>query len=145
MSMVSNIICKTVGVAGMSAVIYDAYSLAKKNSARVSQTTNADHFEKVVSSTRTLSTESEVGGAVQKKIADLRMNNPIFSTLGSVKGFALGFLNTLGDNLIPTACAALAITTKGTLSKIGAVGVGICGLFTIAREGFGFGKNTPMD
>ena len=47
MGTVSNIICKTVGIAGMSAVAYDAYSVAKKNSARVSQMETADHFEKV--------------------------------------------------------------------------------------------------
>lgn len=143
--MVSNIVCKTVGIAGMSAVLYDSYSVAKKNSSRVAQMDNADHFEKVHTSTRTLSGESSVNSAMQKKIAEMRMDNPLFSIMGNIKGFAKGFLNTLGNNLIPVAFSALALATKGTMSKIGAWGVAGYGLFTIAKEGFGLGKQTPMD
>lgn len=143
--MVSNIVCKTVGIAGMSAVLYDSYSVAKKNSIRVAQMDNADHFEKVHASTRTLSGESSVNSAMQKKVAEMRMDNPLFSIMGNIKGFAKGFLNTLGNNLIPVAFSALALATKGTMSKIGAWGVAGYGLFTIAKEGFGLDKQTPID
>ncbi len=145
MGMVSNIVCKTVGIAGMSAVLYDSYSVAKKNSIRVAQMDNADHFEKVHASTRTLSGESSVNSAMQKKVAEMRMDNPLFSIMGNIKGFAKGFLNTLGNNLIPVAFSALALATKGTMSKIGAWGVAGYGLFTIAKEGFGLDKQTPID
>lgn len=145
MGMVSNIVCKTVGIAGMSAVLYDSYSVAKKNSIRVAQMDNADHFEKVHASTRTLSGESSVNSAMQKKVAEMRMDNPLFSIMGNIKGFAKGFLNTLGNNLIPVAFSALALATKGTMSKIGAWGVAGYGMFTIAKEGFGLDKQTPMD
>lgn len=145
MGMVSNIVCKTVGIAGMSAVLYDSYSVAKKNSIRVAQMDNADHFEKVHASTRTLSGESSVNSAMQKKVAEMRMDNPLFSIMGNIKGFAKGFLNTLGNNLIPVAFSALALATKGTMSKIGAWGVAGYSLFTIAKEGFGLDKQTPMD
>ena len=145
MGMVSNIVCKTVGIAGMSAVLYDSYSVAKKNSIRVAQMDNADHFEKVHASTRTLSGESSVNSAMQKKVAEMRMDNPLFSIMGNIKGFAKGFLNTLGNNLIPVAFSALALATKGTMSKIGAWGVAGYGLFTIAKESFGLDKQTPID
>lgn len=46
MGTLANIVCKGVGIAGMSAVIYDAASVAKLNSKRVSQAMDADHFEK---------------------------------------------------------------------------------------------------
>ena len=106
---------------------------------------NADHFEKVHASTRTLSGESSVNSAMQKKVAEMRMDNPLFSIMGNIKGFAKGFLNTLGNNLIPVAFSALALATKGTMSKIGAWGVAGYGLFTIAKESFGLDKQTPMD
>ena len=54
-------------------------------------------------------------------------------------------LNTLGNNLIPVAFSALALATKGTMSKIGAWGVAGYGVFTVLKEGFGLGKNTPVD
>ena len=145
MGMVSNIVCKTVGIAGMSAVLYDSYSVAKKNAGRVAQMENADHFEKVHASTRTLNGESSVNRAMQKKVAEMRMDNPLFSIMGNVKGFTKGFLNTLGNNLFTVAFSGLALATKGTMSKIGAWGTVGCGLLTIAREGFGLGKNTPVD
>ena len=89
MGTLANIVCKGVGIAGMSAVIYDAASVAKLNSKRVSQAMDADHFEKVHADTRTLSTESHINNAMQKKLQNWRMNNPVISFTGSVKGCLL--------------------------------------------------------
>ena len=145
MGTLANIVCKGVGIAGMSAVIYDAASVAKLNSKRVSQAMDADHFEKVLADTRTLSTESHINNAMQKKLQNWRMNNPVISFTGSVKGYVGGFLGSLGDNIIPTAFASLALAAKGTASKVGAWGVAGYALYTILKEGFGFSKKSPMD
>ncbi len=145
MVALSSIVCKTVGLAGMSTVLYDAYTVASENSKRVSQMDSADYFERVHSDSRTLTNESPVSNAMQKRIAQWRINNPIVPVMGSVKGFVKGFINTLGDNIIPVSFAALALGTKGVFSKIGAWGVGAYALFTVAREGFGVGKKSPMD
>ena len=145
MGMMANIVCKTVGVAGMSAVLYDAYSLGKQNSQRNLQKVNADHFEKVIADTRTMSSESAMTGAMQKKIANFRMNNPLISAFGSVGGFISGALNSLGDNIIPTAFASIALATKGKLSKLGAFGTIGYGIYTVLKEGFGVSKQSPLD
>ncbi len=145
MGTIANIACKTVGVAGMSAVLYDAYSLGKQNSQRNLQKVNADHFEKVIADTRTMSSESAMTGAMQKKIANFRMNNPLISAFGSVGGFISGALNSLGDNIIPTAFASIALATKGKLSKLGAFGTIGYGIYTVLKEGFGVSKQSPLD
>lgn len=145
MGMMANIVCKTVGIAGMSAVLYDAYSLGSKNSKRNMQKVNANHFEKVIADTRTLSSESAVSGAMQKKVADFRMNNPLISIFGTVSGFVSGALNSLGDNIIPAACASIALAAKGTLAKVGAWGTAGYGIYTVLKEGFGATKKSPMD
>lgn len=145
MKIVPKIICKTVGIAGMSAVIYDAYTLGNRNSQRTKLMVNADHFEKVHYSTRNLTNESALNRGIQKKVANLRMENPLFSVYGSAKGFIKGFLDSLGNNIIPVTFAALALAGKNTVSKIGAIGVAGYGLFTILHEGFGVGKSTPID
>ncbi len=145
MGIVSTIVCKTAGIAGMSAVVYDAFSVGRASSSRISQQVTADHFERVHTSRRTLSTESPVNGAIQGKIADMRENNPIIPIYGKVKGFCSGVLNSLGNNLLPVSFAALALTTKGFFSKLGAAGLAACGLLTVLKEGFGLGKQTPMD
>ena len=145
MGMMANIVCKTAGVAGMSAILYDAYSVGKVQSKRVSEDMEADHYLKIHSSTRTLSTESEVQNAIQKKVADFRMNTPFISTAGNIKGFTKGFFDSLGDNIIPAACASVALAAKGLAAKIGAWGLAAYGLYIVAKEGFGFTKKSPID
>ena len=145
MNVVSKIVCKTAGIAGVSAALYDAYCYGKANSHRVSQHMTADHFERVHAATRTLGTESEVKNFVQEKTRDFRMENPLISIFGSIKGFVGGALESLGTNIIPVIFASMALAGKGTASKIGAIGVAASALYTIAREGFGLGKHTPVD
>lgn len=145
MGMMANIVCKTAGIAGMSAVLYDAYSVGKVNSRRVSEDMEADHYLKIHADTRTLTNESEVNKAIQKRVKDFRMNTPFISTIGSVKGFTGGFLDSLGENIIPAACASVALAAKGAAAKIGAWGLAAYGLYVVAKEGFGFTKKSPMD
>lgn len=145
MGIMANIVCKTAGVAGISAVLYDAYSVAKVNSRRVSENDEANRYLKIHADTRTLSTESYINNAIQKKVTDWRMNSPFNSAAGSLKGFVSGFLNSLADNIVPATCASIALATKGTTAKIGAWGLALYGIYTVAKEGFGFTKKSPMD
>ena len=101
MSIISTVLCKTAGIAGMSAALYDAYSVGNANSKRYSNLNNADYFEKIHTAQRTLSSESPTNNAIQKKVANLRYNNPIVPAYGKIKGFIDGTLKSLGDNLIP--------------------------------------------
>lgn len=145
MGIISNIVCKTVGVAGMSAVLYDAYTIGKEQSHRTSQKVTADKFESIVAAQRTLSDESHVANAIQNKVADLRMSNPLIPFWGRIKGFFEGSLESLGNNVIPVICSTLALLTKGTTAKLGAWGLVGCGIYTVLKEGFGIGKNSPVD
>lgn len=141
----TKILCRTTGIAGMSLALYDAYSNGQAKSRKIQQQVVADHFEKVHSSSRTLTNVSPVNSAMQGKIADLRQNNPIIPVYGKVKGFLKGALSSLGDNIFPIAFSALAIAAKGAMAKVGAIGAVVCGLFNVLKEGFGIGKTTPMD
>lgn len=145
MNTIGKIVCKTVGVAGMSAVLYDAFSVGKAQSGRTSQQYDADFFEKVHASTRTTATESPLTGAMQKKVANWRMNNPLISMTGKCKGALSGFFGSLGDNIILAATASLALAGKGFWAKLGAWGTVGYGLFVVAREGFGLSKKSPID
>lgn len=145
MGIVSNIVCKTVGIAGMGAIVYDAYHIGKEQSHRTSQKETADRFESIIASQRTQTHESHVTNAIQNKIADLRMQNPIIPFYGRVKGFFEGALESLGNNIIPVIFTSCALLSKGFMSKVGAWGLVGCGIYTAIKEGFGIGKNTPMD
>ncbi len=145
MGTLAKIVCKTAGIAGLSAVVYDAYTVGKDTSRRISQLETADHFIRVHSATRTLSFENPSKEAVQKKVKDFRMDSPIWSIFGRIKGFAEGVLESLADNIIPASFASLALAGKGFFAKLGAWGLAGYGVYTVMKEGFGFGKHSPMD
>ena len=142
---VSNIVCKTVGIAGMSAAIYDAYAMAQHHSSAGAFETSADVYEKAVAAERSNTNASYITGAMQSKIANLRMNNPIIPIIGKTKGFVTGFIGALGENIIPITLSTLALATKGIAQKTGAWGLGIYGVYQIAKEGFGLGKSSAVD
>ena len=145
MFSVANVVCKTVGIAGISAALYDAGKVGSEESRREKLIVNADHFERVHDATRTMSTESHVTNFIQDKVADYRMNNPIHSILGSIQGFCKGFLNSLGEHIIPVSLASMALAGKGIFAKIGAWGLAGYTALMIAKEGFGIGKVSPKD
>ena len=143
--MMANIVCKTVGVAGLSAAVYDAYGVGKHHAHAGSQEASADYFQKIHDASRSATSESHVTNAMQKKVADLRMSNPVIPFLGKVKGFVKGTFESMGDNIFLVSSASLALATKGFFSKLGAWGVAGFGVYKILHEGFGLGKKTPMD
>ena len=142
---VANIVCKTVGIAGLSAVTYDACAMAKHHSSAATAEISADIFEKAVAAQRSNSSASHLTGAMQNKVAEFRMKNPIVPLFGKIKGFVEGFISSLGDNIIPVSLSAVALATKGGLQKAGAWGLGIFGVYQLAKEGFGLGKTAPVD
>lgn len=142
---VANIVCKTAGIAGLSAVAYDAYAMAKHHSNAASAEVSADIFEKAIAAQRSNSTASHLTGAMQSKVADFRMKNPIVPIFGKIKGFIEGCLTSLGDNIIPTALSAVALGAKGSIQKAGGWGLAIYGIYQLAKEGFGLGKTAPID
>ncbi len=142
---IANIVCKTAGIVGLSAVTYDAYAMAKHHSNAASAEISADIFEKAIAAQRSTSTASYLTGAMQNKVADFRMKNPIVPIFGKFRGFIEGFISSLADNIIPTTLSALAIGTKGKIQKAGGWGLAIYGIYQLAKEGFGLGKTSPVD
>ena len=142
---VANIVCKAAGIAGLSIAAYDAYAMAQHHASAASAEATADVFEKAVAAERSNSSASYATGAMQKKVADLRMKNPIVPIFGKIKGFAEGFVSSLGDNIIPITFSAIALAAKGFLQKAGAWGLAIYGVYQLAKEGFGLGKTAPID
>lgn len=142
---VANIVCKTAGITGLSAITYDAFAMAKHHADAATTEISADVFEKAVAAERSNSTASALTGTMQKKVADLRMKNPIVPIFGKFKGFIEGFFSSLGDNIIPTSLSAIALASKGAVQKAGAWGLAIYGVYHLAKEGFGLGKTAPVD
>ena len=145
MGMMANIVCKTVGIAGLSSAVYDAYCGARHHAQANEQDVIADSFEKIHDNSRSMSTVSGTTNIMQKKLSNFRMDNPIFPMIGKVTGFIKGAFSSLGSNILLVSSASIALATKGFMSKLGAWGVAAVGAYKVLHEGFGLGKKTPID
>lgn len=133
-----------MGTVGMGIALYDASRVAAQFSRNGAHNQQAKYLEKAYFETRGIDNVSYNSNNIRQKTFDLRAKNPIPSLWGRIKGGAEGAIYSLGTNLFTVACSALAILSKGTLAKIGAIGVGLGICYSIARNGFGLGKQNPM-
>ncbi len=145
MNFIGKVVCRTVGIAAMSAVAYDSYMEGQHHAASGAEEASADTFESIIAAQRTADSQSHITNAMQQKVADLRMSNPIITAFGKTKGFIKGALNSLADNFMPVAFASCALTGKGRWAKFGAWGIVGYSIYKIAKEGFGIGKKSPID
>ena len=145
MVTVAPIVCKTIGAAGMGAALYDTVKVSKHFAAARKEDAAAEYYQKLYANTRTLDNLSYVSNAIREKTADIREKSPLPAIWGNITGGVKGALYTLCNWLPAASCAALALLAKGTLSKIGAAGVVLTLIYNVARNGFGLGKNNPMD
>ena len=145
MRMLTKIACRTVGTIGMGVSLYNATRVGCQFSRNEAQRVQGKYLEKAYYDSRTLDDVSYSSNKIRQKTFDLRTKNPLPALWGKVKGWTQGALYSLGNSLPLVACSALALISKGALAKIGAVGVALGACYSIARNGFGLGKQHPMD
>lgn len=145
MNTLTKIACRTAGGIGSALVLYDAFKVGKQYSKIRSEQTQADFLEKTYFDSRTIENSSYSENSIRKKVFDLRAKNPIPALWGKIKGAVEGALLATGDQLPMVACSALALINKGKWAKWGAIGTAICFCYNIARNGFGLGKNHPLE
>lgn len=145
MNTLMKIACRTTGTVGVGVALYEAVQVGKQFSRNEGQRIQGKYLEKAYFSSRTLDKVSYTSNAARNKIFDLRTRNPLPAIWGRFKGAVKGATYGLGENLFTVACSALAILSKGTLAKVGALGVALKFCCDIARNGFGLGKEHPMN
>lgn len=144
MVSVGKIITKTIGVAGLGMALYDATQYSKMSAKHNSLARQADYLEKSYYNSRTIDNISTNSNKIRAKTFDLETWNPLPSFFGKIKGGIKGFFYSLAVNMPLVVTSCLAFASKGVMSTIGAVGVGLTLAYNIARNGFGLGKKHPM-
>lgn len=144
MKTITKIACRTVGTLGIGVALYDTTRVANHFSKVESQKQQSKYLENAYFNSRTSDNMSYTSSAIGKKTFELRTNNPLPSIWGRIKGGCEGAMYSLGNHLFTIACSSLALLSKGTLAKVGAIGVGLKACYEIARNGFGLGKQNPM-
>ncbi len=145
MRTITKIACRTVGALGMGLATYDAFQVGKQFSRNRAQLEEGKHLEKAYFNSRTINNISYVSNNIRKSAYSWQEKNPLPSLFGRVKGAFEGSMQSLGSNLFTVACSAFALLSKGLLAKIGAIGVLLGIGYDIASNGFGLGKQNPMD
>ena len=145
MNTLTKIACRTVGAAGIGIALYDAVKLGGHYSKVRGNIAEANHLTKVHSSGRTTDNISYVDNFIREKTVDMRNKNGIHKILGCIGGGFEGAMYGLANHLPAIVCSAFAILGKGIGAKLGSIGVGLCLLYKIVKEGFGIGKPNPMN
>jgi len=145
MNMVTKVACRSAGTLGMGVALYEAVRVGGHFSKTESEDVQSRYIANAMYNSRTLDNMSYTSNSIREKTFNLRTKNPLPAIYGRVKGAIEGFLYGLGNTLPLIACSALAILGKNTLAKTGVVGLGCCLLYKIARDGYGLGKNNPMN
>ena len=145
MRTLTKIACRSLGTVGMGIALYDASRVAGQFAKNQAQKTQANYLEKTYFDSRTTDDISFVQNNVRNKVFDLHTRNPIPAIWGKIKGGFNGFMYGIGNMLPMVLSAALALTGKNFLAKLGCVGIGLCASYNILRNGLGVGKRNPMD
>lgn len=140
----AKIACRTIGVAGMGLATYDVGRVANRVSKNTSAVEHAKFIENAYFDSRTIDSDSYLSNGIREGAFNLRLKDPVPSLWGRVKGYFKGAFNALGNNILIISSSALALLGKGIYAKIGAIGVGLSLAYDLIRNGFGVGKNHPM-
>ena len=145
MKMVTKIACRTLGAAGIGLACVDSHKVAKQFAGIGSDHAQERYLEKAYFSSRTVDKVSPASNALREKTFELRSKNPIPSVYGKFKGRMQGFMYGMSNWLPVVICSSLAILGKNILAKAGAAGLGVIAVYKVLRNGFGLGKNNPMN
>lgn len=145
MRTITKIACRTVGAIGMGVSLYNATRVGNLISRNEAQRVQGKYLEKAYFNSRTLDNINYTDNAIRRKTFDLKTKNPLPNLWGRISGWTKGALQSLGESLPVVACSALALISKGFLAKLGAVGIALSFCYSVARNGFGLGKQHPMD
>lgn len=142
---IAEITCKAIGAAGVGAALYDSAKIAHLYSKIGGEHTQEHFLENAYFNSRTLDNVSYTDNIIRESTFDIKTRTPLPKTFGKVKGGFQGFFYGMGNHLPVIICSTLALACKNWAAKAGAIGVGLCALYKVAREGFGLGKHNPMD
>lgn len=144
MRTITKIACRTIGTLGMGIALYDTSRIASHHSKVGGEITKAKQLERAYFDSRTIENLSYSSNSIRGKVFELRSKNPLPTLWGKITGAIKGTFEGLGNHILTIGCSALALLSKGTLAKVGAIGFGIGLLLKVLREGFGLGKQHPM-
>jgi hypothetical protein len=120
---VTGVLAKGVGAAGIGLMAYDAHHAAKDYSNMYSTRKSTDNLESLYYDTLYLQTPSVLKDKAKKSVLNLSMDYNIDRVFYKIGGYVKSMTASAINNVIPMGLAALALFTKGAVSKASALGL----------------------
>lgn len=139
-SGVVNFLTKSVGVATLGLVAYDAHVAGKIEAPKYEKNHKAESLEEHYFNDMKLDSPSIVKSAVKKEIFKHHVDENLSGFFTSGIGYFNGAFSMLARDFIPLGLAAGTIATKGIFSKFCGAGLLAYGGIFLLQEVFGIGK-----
>ena len=144
MANLTTVISKTAGGLGLAAVAYDAHKLAKVRAGEYRRNAIANSGLDAYMDSKQLNKPSVLLSKAQDKRFDMEMKghrfNGIRNAFNSAKGYIKGLGESLVHNVVPFALSAVALLTKGPLSKASSIGLTAYALVDVTKNVICAGK-----
>lgn len=139
-SGVLNFLTKSVGVAGLGLIAYDAHHAGKIYAPMYEKNHKAEQLSERYLDELKLDSPSVVKEATKKRIFRFFIDENISGFFTTIGGYCKGFGSMLVDNIAPLALAGGTFIGKGIFSKLCGAGLLAYGGIFLLQEFFGIGK-----
>lgn len=140
-------LARGAGAAALYFIARDAHNFGKIKSDIEVKTKNAKAAQYFLENTMTLGRPSKTASDIQNSIFRLELNNRLRGFVNSIIGYFKGIGTTLVANVVPLGLGFAALFAKNRalpLAKGSAIGLGVYGIYSILKDGFGIGKHNNL-
>lgn len=141
MANIGNILTKSLGVAGLALIAYDAHNAGKIEASMNEKHAKSDNIEEHFLNDMKLDSNSTVKSLTKKGIFKYYLDENFSGFFTNIGGYFKGFTSMLVNNVIPFGLAVGTVLTKGLASKAFGVGLLAYGGIFLLQEIFGIGKS----
>ena len=131
---ITGFLSKGVGLAGLCIIAYDSHNAAKDYAGMYGRHKSTENLEKMYVDTLSLQTRSVVKDKAKKSLFNFALDQNIDKTYFSISGYMKSMCASLVYNVIPLGLSAMALMTKGAVSKLSALGTVIYGALNLLGE-----------
>ncbi len=138
----ANLITRTIGFAGLGAILYDSHGAGKYASVMQEKNHKSEMMQKDFFNSMSLDSPSHVKAATKKRIFQFFADENFTGFFTTITGYCKGFSSMLVNNVIPLGLAlGTVLAPKGIISKCFGAGLLAYGGIFLLQEIFGIGKH----
>ena len=143
---IGNIVAKGVGIASLYIVGRDAHYWGKIKGEERKKTKNAEAAAYYLDNAMTLSKPSKFHSNIKNGVFRWELSENIRGSINGTRGYLGGLFSSLVSNVIPFGLGVVALLAKNAkVAKGSAIALGVVGLYTFIKQGFGLGNSHDLN